>query len=164
MRIIFIALLACSTAIAHAATLEGKVVKVLDGDTLIVADATNGEHEVRLQGIDAPEDDAPYAQQSRDALTGMVNDEPIILKWEKTDRRGRLLADLHVGPVWVNMDMITQGWAKHAVKYSKDVQLANAELWARQHQLGIWKDVPPPVEPPAVVSTNVPLTIFTPAR
>jgi endonuclease YncB( thermonuclease family) len=38
----------------NAATLQGRVVGVADGDTITVLDATNTKHKIRLQGIDAP--------------------------------------------------------------------------------------------------------------
>jgi endonuclease YncB( thermonuclease family) len=39
----------------HADTLVGRCVAVFDGDTIVVRDAHRKRHEVRLQGIDAPE-------------------------------------------------------------------------------------------------------------
>ncbi len=41
--------------VAFADTLTGKVVKITDGDTLYVLDATYQQHKIRLAGIDAPE-------------------------------------------------------------------------------------------------------------
>jgi len=36
-------------------TFTGKVVRVVDGDTLYVLDADNTQHKIRLASIDAPE-------------------------------------------------------------------------------------------------------------
>jgi endonuclease YncB( thermonuclease family) len=37
------------------ATLNGRVVKVADGDTITVLDAESAQHKIRLNAIDAPE-------------------------------------------------------------------------------------------------------------
>ncbi len=44
-------------------TLEGKVVRVVDGDTLVVLDSGNTQHRVRLAGIDTPERGQPYGKK-----------------------------------------------------------------------------------------------------
>ncbi|MGQ2979186.1 MAG: thermonuclease family protein, partial [Polaromonas sp.] len=41
--------------ITVAATLQGIVVSITDGDTITVLDASQTQHKVRLSGIDAPE-------------------------------------------------------------------------------------------------------------
>ncbi|MGH8502559.1 MAG: thermonuclease family protein [Gammaproteobacteria bacterium] len=45
---------------ALADTLTGRVVKIADGDTLTLLDASNSQHKIRLSGIDAPERAQPY--------------------------------------------------------------------------------------------------------
>lgn len=42
---------------AIADTLTGRVIKITDGDTLTVLDASFTQHKIRLTGIDAPESD-----------------------------------------------------------------------------------------------------------
>ena len=48
-----------------AATLEGRVVGVADGDTITVLDVNRTQHKIRLQGIDAPEKDQAYGAKSK---------------------------------------------------------------------------------------------------
>ncbi len=50
---------------AFADSLTGKVVKVVDGDTLYVLDANYQQHKIRLAGIDAPERKQTYGLASR---------------------------------------------------------------------------------------------------
>ncbi len=50
---------------AFADTLTGKVVRVVDGDTLYVLDANYEQHKIRLAGIDAPERKQAYGLASR---------------------------------------------------------------------------------------------------
>ncbi len=57
---------------AFADSLTGKVVKVVDGDTLYVLDANYQEHKIRLAGIDAPERKQAYGLASRKHLASIV--------------------------------------------------------------------------------------------
>ena len=45
-------------------TLQGKVVKVADGDTVTIVDDNGKKHRIRLAGIDAPEKDQPHDKES----------------------------------------------------------------------------------------------------
>lgn len=53
---------------APAETLAGKVVAVVDGDTIRVLDSRKVQHTVRLHGIDAPEGGQAYGQRSKQHL------------------------------------------------------------------------------------------------
>ena len=79
-----------------ATSYEGKVVKVTDGDSITILNATNQKVRVRLTGIDAPESDQPYGQESKRNLASMVADKDVRIETNKTDRYGRVL-----GKVWV---------------------------------------------------------------
>jgi endonuclease YncB( thermonuclease family) len=65
-----------SPAAPQAKTITGKVVGVADADTITVLDATNKQHKIRLQGIDAPESDRVFGQRSKQSLSEMVFGKP----------------------------------------------------------------------------------------
>jgi endonuclease YncB( thermonuclease family) len=46
-------------------TLTGRLVLVTDGDTIVVLDAGNTRHKIRLTGIDAPERGQAYGTKSK---------------------------------------------------------------------------------------------------
>ena len=52
-----------------AATIEGRVVGVADGDTITVIDDNKVQHKIRLAGIDAPEKKQPFGQRSKQSLS-----------------------------------------------------------------------------------------------
>lgn len=54
------------------ADISGRVVRVLDGDTVEILETGNRLTRVRLAGIDAPEKSQPFGQRSRQALSSMV--------------------------------------------------------------------------------------------
>ena len=51
--------------LACAVTHTGKVVGVMDGDTIEVLDATKTPRRIRLEGIDAPEKAQPFSARSK---------------------------------------------------------------------------------------------------
>lgn len=62
-------------------TLNGKVVKITDGDTLVVLDAGNTQHKIRLSGIDAPESNQPFGKRSKEALSALVGGQRVEVDW-----------------------------------------------------------------------------------
>ena len=55
LRLAVFLLLLLTLPLAQAETLTGRVVRVTDGDTIVVLDASKVQHKIRLTGIDAPE-------------------------------------------------------------------------------------------------------------
>ena len=55
-----------------AASYEGQVVKVTDGDSITILSADNQKVRVRLTGIAAPDADQPFGKESKQSLAAMV--------------------------------------------------------------------------------------------
>jgi endonuclease YncB( thermonuclease family) len=77
-----------------ASTLQGKVVKVADGDTVTIIDDSGKKHRIRLTGIDAPEKDQPYGDASTQSL--MVSGKTVTIEYEKHDRYKRIVGKILV--------------------------------------------------------------------
>jgi endonuclease YncB( thermonuclease family) len=148
-----VVVLACVTA--SAATLNGRVVKVADGDTITVL-VTIVQHKIRLNRIDAPEKGQAFGNVSRQHLASFVAGKDVEVEWEKKDKYGRLL-----GTVWVdvpaggtnaavrtdiNLQMVKDGLAWHYKHFDNTKSYADAETAARAAKRGLWKD-PNPVPP-----------------
>lgn len=135
-------------------TLHGKVVKVLDGDTLdllVTNKASDGTLtyqtvRVRFNGIDAPEKSQAFGQKSKEFSGNFCLDKEVKVVVHSTDRYGRSIGDVYVGDKWLNLELVKQGLAWHYKQYSKDEQLAKAEREARESKKGLWSD-PSPVAP-----------------
>jgi endonuclease YncB( thermonuclease family) len=150
---------------AAAATLEGRVVKVAEGDTVTVL-VGREQHRVRLQGIDAPERDQPYGKASGRSLAAVVAGKEVRVEYDKRDRYGRI-----VGVVWVvppgsrcegepgcpktldaGLYQLTIGMAWWYRRYSGEQspedrgQYEFAETEARAKRAGLWQE-PDPVAP-----------------
>ncbi|MCZ6503363.1 MAG: thermonuclease family protein, partial [Gammaproteobacteria bacterium] len=57
-----------TAANAFAEPIVGKVVRVLDGDTLVLL-ANKTEHKIQLAEIDAPEKEQPWGSKAKQALS-----------------------------------------------------------------------------------------------
>lgn len=130
------------------ADISGRIVRVLDGDTVEVLETGNRLTRVRLAGIDAPEKSQPFGQRSRQELSSLVAQRTVTVTGEDTDRYGRLLGTVWLGETDVNAEQIRKGlaWAYryHGKPAQADYALLEAE--ARQHATGLWS-VPGQTEP-----------------
>jgi len=135
-------LLLLITATLHADEIRGKVVSIADGDTITVLDAEKVQHKIRLEGIDSPEKGQAFGTKAKETTSKLVGEQEVVVKWEKKDRYGRILGDVHLGDRHINLEMVQEGQAWH----SQAKALADAEDEARKAKKGLWADKSP--EPP----------------
>ena len=107
--------LACAMLIfmggwAQAADFSGKVIAVLDGDTLLVLRGSK-PLKVRLAGIDAPEKTQPYGIASQQSLTELVMDKQVRVVTRAVDDYGRLVATVYADEFDVNHEQVRRGMA-----------------------------------------------------
>lgn len=155
IRFIVIFLVAFS---AHAETLNGYVVDITDGDTIVVLDANHKQHKIRLAGIDAPEkansEKAPesaqaFGDRSKQNLASIVFNKNVVVEWKKLDRYGRTVGKVMVNGIDANLAQIKAGMAWWYEKYRKEQSpadqqnYANAEQQARLDNVGLWRDKNP---------------------
>ena len=124
-------------------TITGKVVAIVDGDTLTILDSDNTQHKIRLNGIDAPERRQAFGSAARRALADRVFGAAVSVRWSTKDRYGRIVGDVYRDGQWINQAMVQGGMAWHYRKYSKSVDLAEAERSARARKAGLWRDATP---------------------
>jgi len=130
-------------------TFSGRVVGVDDGDTIIVLDADNQTHKIRLQGIDAPEGGQAFGDRSRENLSDLVFGKDVTIEWFKRDRYGRIVGKVLVDGRDACLDQVSAGMAWHYKYYqseqtAEDRKLyADAETEARASRLGLWTDANP---------------------
>jgi endonuclease YncB( thermonuclease family) len=136
---------------AWAETTPGRVLRVVDGDTLEVE--MNGHPgKVRIVGIDAPESRQPGGAAAKDHLAHQLRVTTINVEWSKTDRYGRILGQVFRGSTDVGLEQIRAGHAWHFKKYqaeqsvSDQAAYSSAETEARTARRGLWSasnPVPP---------------------
>jgi endonuclease YncB( thermonuclease family) len=135
--------------VAATTTINGKVVRVLDGDSLIVR-ASRRDVEVRLAEIDTPEKGQPYADNSRKALQGMVLNRSVRLEVLERDRYGRSVSRVYRLPdgTWINAELVRRGYAWVYRRYVRDKSLYAIEKEARKKRAGLWALPEAEREPP----------------
>ncbi|EPC0968279.1 TPA: thermonuclease family protein [Enterobacter kobei] len=130
------------------ADINGRIVRVLDGDTVEILGGGNQLTRVRLAGIDAPEKNQPFGQRSRQELTSMVAQRNVTITGEETDRYGRRLGTVWLGATDVNAAQIRKGLAWVYRYHGKPARTdyAQLEAEARRQGIGLWS-VPGQTEP-----------------
>jgi len=142
IRAILAALLLAITAAAE--EIRGQVVRVSDGDTIVVLDAGKVQHKIRLAGIDAPEKAQAYGDKAKDALAALVAGKEVRVEVSGRDRYGREIGRVFVGAVDANLEQIKGGFAWHYAQFAPAAKdLAEAQEKARAGKLGLWKDAAP---------------------
>ena len=132
--------------------LKGRVVRVSDGDTVVVLDSSQQEHKIRLAGIDAPEKAQAFGMRSKEALSTLIFDHQVSVIVGKTDRYGRTIGKIMLDGADVNIEQVKAGYAWHYKKYQNDqppedrISYARAEEEAQTKKLGLWAD-PSPTPP-----------------
>lgn len=135
----------------QAATLEGKVVGISDGDTITVL-VDRGEVKVRVAGIDAPEKKQPFGQRSKQHLSDCAFGKSVAVEWSKTDRYGRTVGKITAFGVDCGLRQIQDGLAWHYKAYAKEQSAtdravyAEAESQSMARKTGLWSE-PHPTPP-----------------
>ncbi len=120
----------------------GKVVAVLDGDSLMVLDGRQ-QVEVRLHGVDAPERGQAFGNVCRRTLSNLAFGKTAAVQVVDIDRYQRRVSRLTVDGRDVGLEMIRAGCAWHYRQFSDDAGYAAAEEEARRARRGLWQDATP---------------------
>ena len=128
---------------------DATVLRVVDGDTIDIE--INGERQrVRYIGMNTPERGEPCFDEATQANVDLALGKAVHLVSDvsETDRYGRLLRYVYVGDVFVNLELVAQGYAE-AVLYRPDDRhyelLSELEAEAAQaglgcHRTGVFDD------------------------
>ncbi len=132
-----------------AATLTGRVVRILDGDTVEVLDAAQHTERIRLGGIDAPEKSQAFGTQAKQRLADLDGGQTVSVEWTKRDRNGRVVGTLLRADRDVGLQLVRGGYAWWYRAFANEqsavdrVLYAAAELSAQTALRGLWADAQP---------------------
>lgn len=123
------------------------VSRVIDGDTI---ELSNGE-KIRYIGINTPETKHPtkgvecFGKKASEYNKNLVEGKEVLFQKDvsDTDRYGRLLRYVYVDDVFVNYELVKNGYA-YASSYPPDVSyqelFLEAEKEARENNRGLWAE------------------------
>lgn len=149
LQALFLFLSLSSINPAFATTLAGKVIGVMDGDTIEVLDSGKHPQRIRLAGIDAPEKAQPFGQRSKENLSDLVFGKQVHVDVGKIDKYGRTVGKVLVNGVDANLAQVKSGFAWHYKQYESEQTAhdraiyAVAEDSARNSRAGLWRDLKP---------------------
>lgn len=134
-------------------TLEGLVDRVIDGDTIKVRIGNKAET-VRYIGVDTPETVhptrgiEPYGIEASNFNKKLVEGKAVRLEFdvERRDRYGRLLAYVYVDTLFINAELLRQGYAQLMTvpPNVRHVDLfVRLQREAREAKRGLWGIIPP---------------------
>src|SRR5690606_17267573 len=127
--------------------IEGKVVRVADGDSFTLLDSTNTQIRVRLYGVDCPEYRQDFSNVAKKFTSERIFGKFIKVEVLDVDRYDRIVAlvTLPDGLI-LNKELLKAGLAWHYKYYDKSEEFAELERYAQDKKLGLWAQ-PNPVPP-----------------
>ena len=120
-----------------------KVVSISDGDTFTGLDSQNRQVRVRLHGIDAPEKAQAFGNVSRKALGDLIEGKTVEVQKVDKDRYGRVVANVNIGGVYVNRELVAKGLAWRYVQYDKKGEFTQVGQAAKTARKELWADASP---------------------
>jgi endonuclease YncB( thermonuclease family) len=138
-----------STSARTDSLLVGKVIRVIDGDTVDVLDTSIIVHRVRLKGIDAPERGQAFYQVAKENLDHIALDREVTITWNKVDKWNRIIGKVLLDGRDICLEQIRGGLAWHFKKYQNEQSEEDRRLYdfaqteARLHRRGLWLDDSP---------------------
>ena len=126
--------------------LQGRVVKLADGDSITVLDDDKTQHKIRLSGIDTPERGQPFGKAAKQFLSDKIANKTVCVGWYKKDRYKRLVGVVRYNDEDINLSIVKAGLAWHYKAYqneqseSDQKRYAKAEETAKKQKLGLWQD------------------------
>ena len=129
-----------------------KIVGISDGDTVTALFLNDGvQRKIRLATIDAPEFNQPFGKKSKKNLSDLVYKKKAVVLSHDKDKYGRIVAELIVDDININVEQIKRGFAWHYKFHArsqdreKRLVYSQAEKLAREKRLGLWQiDNPTP--------------------
>ncbi|EBE7682062.1 TPA: thermonuclease family protein [Escherichia coli] len=126
--------------------IQGKVIRVLDGDTIEVLQDKKPIR-VRLANIDAPEKKQAFGRWSTNQLKALLAGQSVTVSYTQTDRYGRIIGRVFtMNGTEASHFMVQSGAAWVYERYNVDESLPALQREAQEQKRGLWAD-PKPVPP-----------------
>ena len=121
----------------------GKVVSVIDGNTVEVTTTDNESYRIIFHGIDCPEVEQEFGEKARRFLEKLILDKNVTVQFQGKDRWGNRLAIVLIeGEIDPRMELLEQGLAWTAER-NPIQELEVVRMQAQEKGKGLWKEENP---------------------
>ncbi|WP_294290570.1 thermonuclease family protein [uncultured Chryseobacterium sp.] len=133
----YLIFLAVSTSLLS--QVKGKVIKIKDGDTIVVLLGDNTEQTLRLAEVDCPESGQAFGKNAKQFTSGQVFGKTVIFYKVGKDRYGRGVAGVfYDGDKYLSREIVKAGFGWWYFKASKNTELQKLQDEAKEKKLGLW--------------------------
>lgn len=120
---------------------KGKVIKVKDGDTIVVLLADKTQQTLRLAEVDCPESGQAFGKNAKQFTSDQVFGKTVTFYKIGKDRYGRGVAGVfYDGDKYLSREIVKAGFGWWYFKASKNTELQKLQDEARERKLGLWAD------------------------
>ena len=93
-------------SIVCSGTINGKVIKVADGDTITILTSGNEQIKMRLSAVDIPEGSQAFGKRAKQFTPRMVYKKNVRVEKETVDRYGRTVGFVYIDDANLNEHII----------------------------------------------------------
>ena len=120
----------------------GKVIAVIDGNTIEVLSKDNETYQIVLDGVDSPELTQKYGEEAKRYLEKILLKKEVSVQFKGKDRKGNYIAGVLKGQVDPRIELLKEGLAWTTEKDPIPI-LENYRTTAQQKGKGLWREENP---------------------
>jgi endonuclease YncB( thermonuclease family) len=138
-KFIYIKLLFISTLIFSQT--KGKIIKIKDGDTVVVLLEGKTQETLRLADVDCPENSQAFGKNAKQFTSSQVFGKTVMFYRISKDRYKRTIAKIfYENEKYLSAEIIKAGFGWWYFKASKNIELQKFQNQAKENKLGLWAD------------------------
>lgn len=128
------------------AQITGKVIRVKDGDTIVILDSLYNQYTIRVADIDCPEYGQPFSKKAKQFVSKEIYRKQVFVQVKSKDRYGRTIGYVFYDEKNLSEELLKKGLAWHYVRYSDRNDFQGFEDQAHFDKIGLWIE-PNPINP-----------------
>lgn len=157
-RIVFVMAGVLCSIFGTAEVISGRVVTVIDGNTVEIVAEDNETYKIQLHGIDCPELGQQYGEKAKRLLEKLLLEKSVSVQMKGKDRWGTRLGVIIIdGEVDPRFELLEEGLAWTS-EVNPNPELEGLREKAKEKRKGLWKENNP--TPPWTYRRQQTLTQF----
>jgi micrococcal nuclease len=140
--IVLLIAFAGSAFLVPADEITGRVVSVIDGNTIEIDSKESGLQKILFVGVDCPELEQEFGEEARIFLQKLILHKDVEVEFTGKDRSGNRLAIVRINDDDIRVKLLREGFAWTTEK-NPDPSLEGYREWAEKKGKGLWKNLNP---------------------